>query len=300
MKKLAFYLILTVLSLNAYAQVNDTTYFPSKLGNTWVYQYDDGRIEVEKITQDSTDQRGNRFLRFNNDSTWFDRWDFMVSPNQDSIFLSPTRRKELVYRFPITGNTDRWTVKPGKDTIGNTPKIAFITKTYDANIFGKYTTAYAIRYFYFRVENGDTLLDFRTWERDEIIAKGFGLVWEGIEVEYKTLIGCVINGDTLGYLPTSVKEDKGKTVPDNFVLEQNYPNPFNPSTVISFNLPVSSDTELKVYDMFGREVRTLVNGFMTQGKHSVTFNAGDISSGLYFYKLTVGKSSITKKMLYLK
>lgn len=298
MKKLAFYLLLlAAFSYQHYAQ--DTSFFPNRLGDTWVYRYDDGRIEKQTITKDSTDNQGNRFLCINADSSSFVRWTFKVSPSQDSIFHWPTRNNELLYRFPIKGTPDRWIVKPGKDTIGNVPMIAYVIKTYDAIIFEKKTIAYGISYFRILVENGDTITDFRSWERDQIIAKGFGLIWEGIEVEYKTLIGCVINGDTLGLVPTGV-DDKVKTTPKDFALYQNYPNPFNPATVISFSLPFACNVNLKIYDMFGREVNTLADGYMSEGKHSVTFNAGNISSGLYFYKLTVGKSSITKKMLFLK
>ncbi len=86
----------------------------------------------------------------------------------------------------------------------------------------------------------------------------------------------------------------------NFKLEQNYPNPFNPSTTINYSIPSSSFTQLKVYDVLGNEVSTLVNEEKIAGTYEVGFNAEKLTSGVYFYKLTAGSFISTKKMLLLK
>ena len=88
--------------------------------------------------------------------------------------------------------------------------------------------------------------------------------------------------------------------PEGFALHQNYPNPFNPSTVINYQLPVSSLVVLKVYDLLGREVAELVNTHQAFGNHTITFNASDLSSGMYFYILRAGEFTQTKKMLLVK
>ncbi len=85
-----------------------------------------------------------------------------------------------------------------------------------------------------------------------------------------------------------------------FALEQNYPNPFNPSTAISYQLPAKSFVTLKVYDMLGREVATLVNGFAQAGSHSVRFDAGGLASGVYFTRLQAGRFVQVRKMLLVK
>ncbi|HUI30987.1 MAG TPA: T9SS type A sorting domain-containing protein [Candidatus Acidoferrales bacterium] len=85
-----------------------------------------------------------------------------------------------------------------------------------------------------------------------------------------------------------------------FSLNQNYPNPFNPSTVISYQLPVNSQVTLKVYDVLGREVATLVNARQTPGEHSVTFDARNLPSGIYFYRISAGGYTATRKMLLVK
>ena len=90
------------------------------------------------------------------------------------------------------------------------------------------------------------------------------------------------------------------SIPSKYSLSQNYPNPFNPTTSIKFNLPKSSDVKLVVYDMLGREVRTLVNEFKQAGNHIVDFNASALSSGSYFYRITAGEFTDTKRMILLK
>lgn len=89
-------------------------------------------------------------------------------------------------------------------------------------------------------------------------------------------------------------------VPDQFILKQNYPNPFNPSTKIDFSLPVDGKVSIKVFDISGREVSVLFNGFKTKGSHSIEFNASDFSSGVYFYELKADGFTDTKKMLMIK
>jgi hypothetical protein len=89
-------------------------------------------------------------------------------------------------------------------------------------------------------------------------------------------------------------------LPNSFTLNQNYPNPFNPSTQIQFSVPQAGFVTLKVYDMLGREVATLVNGDLAPSSYSITWNAANVSSGVYLYKLDAGNYSVTKKMILMK
>ncbi len=88
--------------------------------------------------------------------------------------------------------------------------------------------------------------------------------------------------------------------PETFVANQNYPNPFNPSTVISYQLSINSFTTLKVYDVLGREVATLVNERQNAGSHSIVFDGSNLPSGVYFYRLIAGNFIETKKMTLIK
>ncbi len=105
---------------------------------------------------------------------------------------------------------------------------------------------------------------------------------------------------------TGVKSSEGN-IDLNFKLKQNYPNPFNPATTIEYTIPLLKNqknsgirVKLKIFDLLGREVRTILNVKQTPGIHIVKFNAGALKSGIYFYKLTAGNFVSTKKMILLK
>ena len=85
-----------------------------------------------------------------------------------------------------------------------------------------------------------------------------------------------------------------------FKLDQNYPNPFNPSTKIDYTLPADGYTELKVYDIIGNSIITLVSEIKPAGSYDVVFDASNIPSGVYFYTLTSGELVSSKKMLLVK
>ncbi len=95
-------------------------------------------------------------------------------------------------------------------------------------------------------------------------------------------------------------ENKKSSQPNGFALYQNYPNPFNPETTVRFDLPEDMYVSLAVYDLLGTRVKNLVERRMTAGVHHVSFNASDLPSGIYFYRLNAGVKSFTKKMMYIK
>ncbi len=104
--------------------------------------------------------------------------------------------------------------------------------------------------------------------------------------------------DDIGMVINTANEEDG--LPNSFTLDQNYPNPFNPSTQISYSIATSGQVLLEVFDVLGRQVATLVNTNQSVGTHTVTFDATDLSSGLYVYRLTSGSKLQTKKMLLMK
>ena len=102
---------------------------------------------------------------------------------------------------------------------------------------------------------------------------------------------------------TSVKENSSDKIPDDYRLMQNYPNPFNPTTVISYQLPSAGHVSLKIFDLLGQEVATVVNEFQQAGFHSSQFsiiNLPAFPSGIYFYRLITDKYSSTRKMVLIK
>jgi len=104
-----------------------------------------------------------------------------------------------------------------------------------------------------------------------------------------------------GYLSTGVDEvSDQKQIPKGFALEQNYPNPFNPSTTIRYTVPQQGQVKLNVYNSLGQQVKTLVSEEKGKGSYEVVFNASNLPSGTYFYRLQTGTTVETKKMLLLK
>jgi len=119
--------------------------------------------------------------------------------------------------------------------------------------------------------------------------------------------GCMTgwSGGTTGTIakmtgvPVAVN-DPISNIPTAYKLEQNYPNPFNPTTNITFALPIAGNVELKVYDILGKEVASIVSGNMNAGTHIVPFDASALASGIYIYKLNTGSFTDSKKMVLIK
>jgi hypothetical protein len=112
--------------------------------------------------------------------------------------------------------------------------------------------------------------------------------------------GTVYRNNSFGDQITAVVQQQTSEIPKQYTLSQNYPNPFNPSTKINYSIPKSSVVTLKIYNILGQEVATLVNGYQNTGKYIATFNASQLASGIYFYRLQSGNVSLTKKMILMK
>ena len=97
---------------------------------------------------------------------------------------------------------------------------------------------------------------------------------------------------------TNLEEEENTVL--NFQLSQNYPNPFNPTTSIEYQVASIEKVSIKVYDVLGREITTLVNEQKAPGNYSVTFDASDLSSGIYFYQINAGEFNQTRKMILMK
>jgi photosystem II stability/assembly factor-like uncharacterized protein len=150
--------------------------------------------------------------------------------------------------------------------------------------------------------------DFFVWYSDD-----FGSTWNPLYHEFQGLRQLYIydnkmwaaTNDGLYYTELSPSYVEPDLNVNQFILEQNYPNPFNPSTKIGWQSPVSGHQTLKIYDVLGNEVATLVDEYRESGRYEVEFNVAqvsrpEISSGLYLYKLTVSNFSVIRKMMLIK
>ncbi len=145
------------------------------------------------------------------------------------------------------------------------------------------------------------------------ISKDNGEKWVGFNdgLEFQPSVNCLTIKDSIIYLADnyvwkrSLKEfvtsiSSTNEISDKYSLEQNYPNPFNPNTTINYYLPTDNFVNIKVFGLLGEEVANLISGSQNAGWHNVTFSGNNIPSGIYFYRLSAGHYSCTKKLILLK
>jgi hypothetical protein len=125
-------------------------------------------------------------------------------------------------------------------------------------------------------------------------------VLNGVSYQYR-ISDVDVNGmETVHDMIVSATPSPEAAIPAEFALHQNYPNPFNSSTVICFDIREAGKVSVKVFDIMGREVATLVNDELSAGSHAVSWDASGLASGIYLYKIEAGDFKATKKMLFLK
>ncbi len=203
-------------------------------------------------------------------------YDRILSVISDPVDLVIT--DGLGRRLGYTEDTDVLTEIPNSIWFGNADGIGYVFGPVEEPITLQLTGLGENYYVMVSVEDS---------------GKSGGVVLEGFLADGEVIIYQI----TLD--PVSV-EEISSVIPQNFALAQNYPNPFNPSTKISWQSPVGSHQTLKVYDVLGNEVATLVDEFREAGRYEITFDASNLSSGIYFYRVQAGSFVETKKMILVK
>ncbi len=261
-------------------------YFPSILdpASTMVYKKNQAGSYFEPLAT-SYDPLYNyngqknlgKVLIFNIDSTYFDDLLFGIPRSVDSAYV------------PVPFSPDN------SDTISTQP-VVFRWGTY--GIISSFHLQVATDPSFNNIIIDTTGLR-ATVLTDSSLAKGNFYYWR---VNNTNSSGTSNWSDTVNfYISTTVGiKDSKNTLPQNYFLSQNYPNPFNPSTTINYEIPKSSLVILKVYDVLGREVATLVDEEKPAGRYNITFDASKYSSGVYFYRISAGGFSLIKKMVLLK
>jgi S-formylglutathione hydrolase len=159
-------------------------------------------------------------------------------------------------------------------------------------------------YFDCGLQDELTLLEWNNGFRDTLIARNIPFVYHTFNGTHnsqnRSRSAIIIRFLDSAMNTTTVIEPVRNQIPDKISLYQNYPNPFNPVTKINYELPSASSVKLAVYDVLGREVAVLVGGKQSAGKHEIKWDASNYTSGTYFYKLTTGDYTRTKKMMLVK
>jgi len=234
------------------------------------------------------------FLTTDNGTSWLNTHNIHMEPNVKALAvmtngmqtpsLFVAGRFGFFYSSPDSGNT--WTTLQTMEPYEMTSLIVY----------------------------GSTLFA-GTYNAGVLLSTDMGVSWNEINTGLPgtTVLSLAICGSTL-YAGTDtsglwrrplaeVISDVGnqtEQIPSQFVLEQNYPNPFNPSTTIAFAVPLKARVTLKIFDVMGREVATVVSEEMPAGTYARHWNASNFSSGIYFYRLQTGSVSITKKLILLR
>ncbi|MCH7723743.1 MAG: T9SS type A sorting domain-containing protein [Bacteroidetes bacterium] len=280
-----------------YAQEPDpNSFFPYSVGNIWEYDMPYGEIARIEIIRDSIGKDGFVYLFYGSifDPSW------SIDTASSVVYFLPTRSNQQYYKLTADSG-DTWMVEP-EDTIppGEHPRFeALVKNKYPSIVFGSPTVLMEIEYY--ELNWGDTVINDFSWKiNTETLASGFGLILNWYEEPgglNKLIRGCVIDGDTFGII-TTVEEDTQS--PKEFYISQNYPNPFNPMTNIRFRTSNFGFVALKVYDVLGNKIRTLVNEEKPAGEYQVTFNGSGLASGVYVYRIKTNGKIISKKMILLQ
>lgn len=283
---LALVFLLAAENTNAIAQ-SPESFFPHHVGNRWDYvQWRGGTQSFFSLvlTRDSIGADGSHYLFYNNSGQPGYRIDTAYN-----VFRAPA--------YPIHGYYLRYKLRADSCEVWENPQSgstrwAWVARVESASVFFQSTVVKTFRY----APGNPCALG--SLEEDQL-ASGFGLIYtwrEPNDITY--LLGCIIDGDTFGILTTSapLRSD----LPYKHRLRQNYPNPFNPSTTIEFESPEATVVTIRVYDLLGRKVATLLDGKVQPGVHRVVWDASGLSGGVYLCRFQSAGQMHTIKMLLNK
>jgi len=263
-------------------RISKFSYFPLSVGNKWFFSRGiDGVIKLKlEVERDTLLSDGFTYAKLN--------MFYMPTGSVEEGYSYLRQEGNKIIKYPDKIILDfNMEIGDSVSTFKNTQYSAILSGIYLYNIFGRYLSTYEFSFASSDYYSYSDSIGFRTL---------YSANWNNLQPEY--LLGCVIDGFVYGNTITDIKSEN--KLPDKFYLSQNYPNPFNPITKLSWQSPVGGWQTLKVYDVLGNEVATLVDEFRPAGNYEVDFNANKLSSGVYLYKLQAGSFVETKKMILMK
>lgn len=285
--KILFFLLM-ICNL-AFGQIDTTDWFPLAVGNKW--QYSSGVIEVSiytlEVTGDTIMPNGETYAIYGG--------LFLRNHENKFVYIYNQRdtTEEVYFDFCSEDGSifnDSWGIK---QTHPSRPIYYRDNLTNEFQEYNLSSKEYERVVIDSSISPPDTI-----WGIVDLpsiyVTKGIGMT---PSTAYESLNGFIINGVQYGTI-TDV-EDRNNII-ENYELSQNFPNPFNPTTVISFSIPRSGFVSLTVFNGIGQKVASLISESKVAGKYNVNFKAENLSSGIYFYKISVNDFSQTKKMILLR
>jgi hypothetical protein len=274
-----------VASLNAQT-IDPLDFFPHHEGDIWeYYEFDQGIIIdtiQSKFLSDSLGLDGQFYIKAS------EFGDYVVNPSTLEVYgVVAAIDSVLLYKLDADS---------GETWIGFRNNLGAIKveviDVFNDIIFNEYRV---VKFFSYT----DSASGF--WLGNSLLANGLGRVREDRDLAIPAFLikGAIIDSVQYGTV-TAIKEPSPIYLPQNAVLYQNYPNPFNPSTTFAFALPESAPVRLTIFDLNGRRVAELLNRELPAGRYEIPFDASNLASGVYLYRLSAGSFTQIRKMMLMK
>jgi hypothetical protein len=279
---LGSFLVVLICHTSAFAQMTVT--YPLHAGDRWEYLLDvNSRVYTVKDLGDTLMAGGSTYAYL--DDGIYSYYAYQRQSGNRVYWLTPCLTQEqLRYDFGLSvGDTVASIVDPA-DTLD----IIFTSRD-TVYIFGRDRRQWSFSFRFRHIVDGDEF---------HIITDSIGLTYLGQTFGAFTLRGAVLNGVTYGTVTTV--NDQLQSSPVQFELCQNYPNPFNPSTSISFSIFQHAHVRLLVFNVLGQLIESLVDEDKQPGNYSVLWNANDVASGLYLYRILAEGLIQTKKAVLIR
>lgn len=287
-------LFIVSLILSQSNDINDALqFFPLHIGDYWQYKVtrnpfgiqDSNWIGYKEVIGDTIMQNGKKYFIIKEDRLpiqhYYKPYFIRVDSNTANVYKYNYEGKEVLIDSLLTkkGDVILHGFKCTMDTLKN-----YFGVNVNTRLIEQYMTSST---------------SYTGWQR----AKIFGEVMRYYDdifiyyIHYQCDINYAkINGQEYG---TKTNINTKDELPNQIKLFQNYPNPFNPTTTIKYSIPYSERVMIKVYDLLGREIKTLLNDYKNAGTYEIEFNASNFASGIYFYRIISGNYYETKKMILL-
>lgn len=283
--------LLVIVSSNLFSQ----SYLPLELNNTWYFNHGEcigdpvfsqcnKSTLVSTVRGDSIMPNGNRYFAVNGIFIGFYEWFrsdtnwIYVYSSEDSLDLPIINLHAIINEPYVYGEEEyQTTILRNRDTMiifNDTIEVLDYVLETGLDLTNEFTLS--SKYGFIKYDN----IGYGGWS-------------------YSNLIGCMIDGVVYGDT-TTVGINDWEQLPSEFILYQNYPNPFNPVTTIKYSVLQSGMVAIKVYNILGVEISTLVNEYKSAGNYEIEFNANNLTSGVYLYALRLNNFDASRKMTLLK